>query len=268
MMEGAFESESTMYSFIPEHVPKPVAYGSYKSRPDIHFYIAEFVEMDDLHPDASGWATVISNLHKRSRGKAPGGNFGFHRNGHLANISVDYTPNPSWEKFWAQQLRSLCEEEERRREQPDEAWTRLKQVFFDLVIPRYIRPLESNGRSVQPTLVHNDAWPGNIKPRTGSPDALCLFDAACYWGHNEGGDAPLYQLLFSLCFMLTLVTTVDLRACCPGVWGLEKAGEAYSEIMGISEPQEELSIRIELYAVVGFVLRSAMYNKEPKRRIM
>jgi protein-ribulosamine 3-kinase len=185
MMKGAFESETALYSFIPEHVPKPVAYGSYRSQPDMHFYIAEYVEMDEEHPDPEAWATAIAKLHKRSMGKSPGGKFGFHVDTHLANIPQNNKWNASWEKFWDQIFRTMCEIEEERRG-PDPDLTRLKKLYHDLVIPRYLRPLESDGRVVHPTLLHNDAWPGNAKPRTDSPEILCLFDSCAVWGHNEG----------------------------------------------------------------------------------
>ena len=186
MMKGAFESEKLVDSFIPEYTPKPVAYGSYHSQPDMHFYVAEYVEMDEAHPDPKAWAEAFVTLHKRSMGKSPGGQFGFHIDTHLANIPQNNTWNSSWEKFWTQTSRSMCEKEEAARG-PDDDLTRLNKVFHELVIPRYLRPLESDGRVISPTLLHNDGWPGNIKPRKDSPKNLCLFDSCAIWGHNEGG---------------------------------------------------------------------------------
>jgi hypothetical protein len=49
---------------------------------------------------------------------------------------------------------------------------------------------------------------------------------------------------------------------------LEEAGDAYREIMGVSEPEAEQFIRVDIYAVLGFVLRSAMYVDGPVRRVM
>ncbi len=193
MMKGTFESEKVLYSFIPEWVPKPVAYGSYRSRPDMHFYIAEYVEMEDVRPSPGAWAKVFSSLHKRSMGKSPEGKFGFHVDTHLANIPQDNTWNSSWEKFWGQAFRSLCDKEEAARG-PDDDLTRLKNVFNELVIPRYLRPLESDGQVVHLTLLHNDGWPGNIKPRTDSPDILCLFDSCALLGHHEGRYLPALPL--------------------------------------------------------------------------
>lgn len=52
------------------------------------------------------------------------------------------------------------------------------------------------------------------------------------------------------------------------IWNLERHGEFYRELMGVSEPQKDYDDRLELYAVKGLVLRSAMYFKEPNRRAL
>lgn len=195
-MRGAFESETAVHSFIPEYVPKPVAYGSYKDRPDVHFYIADYVDMDDVHPEPEAWVTMLSTLHKRSMGKSPEGKFGFHVKGYLANVPIGNAWQDSWVAFWSQHMMSLCQVEEERCG-PDTDFAPLKKVFFEQVIPRYLGPLETDGRSVQPCLIHNDLWPRNGKPKTDDPDTLCAFDSACFWGHNEGRSWQVFY--FSLC---------------------------------------------------------------------
>lgn len=183
-MRGAFEAEQALYTFIPEQVPRPVAWGTYADDPDTHFYLSQFVEMLDDLPSATAWAATVSELHLKSMGKVPTGQFGFHVNTHLANVPVDNTWNTSWEKFWAQQMRSLFDQDD-RISGPEEELTQLKTAFLEKVIPKYLRPLESNGRSIKPCLIHSDLWPGNIKPKTSSGE-LCMFDSCAYWGHNEG----------------------------------------------------------------------------------
>lgn len=187
MMRGAFDSEEALYHFIPEYVPRPLAVGTYKSRPDAHFYMAEFVDMnDEAHPDIDPWATCALTLHKRTMGRSPGGKFGFQTTTHLANIPINTGWTSTWEQCFTQVLRGLCEIEERQQQQgPGAEWTQMKKVLFDVIIPRYLRPLESDGRSVQPCLLHCDLWPGNTRPRTNPPETLCVFDSAALWGHNE-----------------------------------------------------------------------------------
>jgi protein-ribulosamine 3-kinase len=186
MVQGTFEAEQALYNFIPGRVPKPLAYGTYAGDPQTHFYICEFVEMYDDLPSPRDWATTVSALHLNSMGKSPTGQFGFHVPTHLANVPVDNTWNSSWCVFWAQQMKSLFVHDERVHEL-DEELESLKADFLEKAIPRYLGPLESEGRSIKPCLIHSDLWPGNIKPRTSS-DELCMFDACAYWGHNEGMD--------------------------------------------------------------------------------
>jgi fructosamine-3-kinase len=135
-------------------------------------------------PNATDWATAVSQLHLASLGRSPTGQFGFHVTTHLANVPVNNTWNPSWEAFWAQQMKSLFDREEKVNG-ADETLAGLRAAFFGTAIPRYLRPLESEGRSVAPCLIHSDLWPGNINPKT-STDELCMFDSCAYWGHNEG----------------------------------------------------------------------------------
>ena len=184
MMEGTFAAESALYSIVPEHVPKPLAWGTYRSEPDIHYYICDFVDMLDEVPDARRWAETIAKLHLNSMGKSPNGKFGFEVTTHLANVPVNNNWNDSWESFWTQQLRSLLEQEETIRG-PDEEFAVLKSALYEKVIPRLLGPLETGGRRIKPCLIHSDLWPGNIKPKTYT-DELCMFDACAYWGHNEG----------------------------------------------------------------------------------
>lgn len=60
MMGGSFEAEAARYAFILEHVPKPLAHGAYHAVPDLHFYLAVYVNMDNTHPDPALWAGVCA----------------------------------------------------------------------------------------------------------------------------------------------------------------------------------------------------------------
>jgi hypothetical protein len=60
MMGGSFESEAARYAFILDHVPKPLAHGAYHAVPDLHFSLADYVDMDNTHPDPALWAGVCA----------------------------------------------------------------------------------------------------------------------------------------------------------------------------------------------------------------
>lgn len=117
-------------------------------------------------------------------GRSPTGQFGFHITTHLANVPVNNMWNSSWQACWAQQMESLFDQDELLHG-PDEEMARLKELYITRVIPRFLGPLESNGRPIQPCLIHSDMWPGNIKPAVDSGE-LIMFDSCAYWGHNEG----------------------------------------------------------------------------------
>lgn len=101
-----------------------------------------------------------------------------------ANIPLNRSWALTWEESLSQLMGSLCETEQQRRD-PQDHWTQAKKVLFEVIIPRYLNPMESEGRSVQPCLPHSDLWPGNSLPRSESPDTLCIFDSGAIWGHNE-----------------------------------------------------------------------------------
>jgi protein-ribulosamine 3-kinase len=56
--------------------------------------------------------------------------------------------------------------------------------LFGRVVPRLLRPLESDGRKVKPSLVHEDLWYANAGVEAGTDRAL-VFDACCFYAHNE-----------------------------------------------------------------------------------
>ncbi|EAQ90262.1 hypothetical protein CHGG_02197 [Chaetomium globosum CBS 148.51] len=193
--------------------------------------------MQDEIPSANDWAAAVSELHLASKGKSPTRQFGFHVTTHLANVPINNTWNPSREAFWAQQMKSLFDREESVNGH-DAALAELKAAYFEKAISRYLRPLESEGRSVTPCLLHSDLWPGNIKPRT-ARNELCLFDACAYWGHNEADPAICYNPRYKLG---------------------QPALEAYSNLVAHSDPGIDFYDRNALYAMKYHVLLSIMYS--------
>ena len=68
--------------------------------------------------------------------------------------------------------------------EPDPELDTLLPVLFEKVVPRLLRPLESDGRSVKPSLVHGDLWYANAGIDVDTDDAL-VFDACTFYAHNE-----------------------------------------------------------------------------------
>lgn len=70
MFEGTFASESIFHSYIPRHVPKPHAWGQYKSDPSTWFYLCDFHELvDDVVPEVRDFVSIIAKVHRESMGK-------------------------------------------------------------------------------------------------------------------------------------------------------------------------------------------------------
>lgn len=66
-------------------------------------------------------------------------------------------------------------------------WKDFQNVYervLTLVLPSLIGPLESDGRTVKPCLLHGDLWDGNVgtDSKTGQ---TYIFDASSFYGHNE-----------------------------------------------------------------------------------
>ncbi|KAI0518491.1 Fructosamine/Ketosamine-3-kinase [Xylaria bambusicola] len=241
MMKGAFEAENALYDVIPEYVPRPVSYGTYMTHPDLHFYICDFVDLVDEVPSPAVWAEAAATLHKRSRW--PTGQFGFHCPGHVANVLIDNIWDSSWESVWTHQMRSLLRQDEAIHG-VDEKYSELQATFFDVVIPTYLRPLESNGRSITPCLVHSNLWPGNIKPRADS-NTVCMFDSCACWGHHEA----------------------ELAVCRNPRYRLGKTYiEEYLKHMPISEPVEDFDTRNAIYAMKYHIVLSIAHHQDPEYR--
>lgn len=184
MMHGTFESERIMHTYAPQNVPEPIAWGTYKSLPDTHFYICTFHDMLEDLPDMRQLGILISTIHKKTMGKSPGGRYGFQVTTHLANIPNDNSWCDTWEAWFTNAMRRMLQVEEKSHGQ-DEELQKLTKDLFEKVIPRLLRPLETEGREIKPCLIHSDLWPGNIK-HDAETDEIMIFDSCAFWGHNEG----------------------------------------------------------------------------------
>ena len=227
MMLGTFASEKAFYEYAPHNIPKPIAWGNYKSNEDMWFYLAEYHDMVDEVPDPQQFVSIIVKIHQESVGKSPTGKFGFDVPTHLANIPSDNGWEDTWEKFFTKAMKRMLQLEELSHGKDDEEFEELKEKLLTKVIPRLLRPLESGGRKVTPCLVHSDLWPGNCMPDADT-DEIMIFDSCAYWGHNESDlgswRAPRYRM------------------------GKPFLRE-YQRRMGMSYPEEDWDDRNALYAM-------------------
>lgn len=181
MFHGEFESMKAIYNRVPNFAPKPIAWGTYQTLPSTYFFLCEYREMLDDIPEPHKFAKGLAELHQSS--KSPTGKFGFHTTTYSGNLPQMTEWEASWEVFFSKNVR-LALEHEIKAKGPDPEFDTLVPAIFDKVIPRLLRPLESDGRSVKPSLVHGDLWYANSGIDVDTDDSL-VFDACCFYAHNE-----------------------------------------------------------------------------------
>ncbi|PGH36945.1 hypothetical protein GX50_00180 [[Emmonsia] crescens] len=148
MCEGEFESMKAIHNLMPTLAPKSWAMGRYRDE-ECYFMLMDFREVGKQPPDPVKFTARLAELHKKSA--SPTGKFGFH------TITCHGT---------TPQITKLCD------------------LTLDKIIPRLLDPLQSEGRSIKPCLVHGDCWDENTATdmETGEP---FIFDACSFYGHNE-----------------------------------------------------------------------------------
>ncbi|TRX92013.1 hypothetical protein FHL15_007110 [Xylaria flabelliformis] len=142
----------------------------------------------------------------------------------------------SWEVF-TKNLRFALELELTAKG-PDPEFDILLPVLFGTVIPRLLGPLESEGRSVKPCLVHGDLWDANSGIDDNTGESL-IFDACCFYAHNE------YEF-------------GQWRPAC-NRFGPEYL-EAYRDYVQISPPEEDYDGRLDLYKLRFNTHVSALFS--------
>lgn len=110
---------------------------------------------------------------------------------------------------------------------PDPEFDKVARKFFEKVVPRLLRPLQSGGRSINPVLVHGDVWPGNVQLDTATQQVI-LFDACCCYGHNELDLAMMRE---------------------PSYQFTSKYADVYRRLVTPSEPVEDFDERNTIYAM-------------------
>jgi protein-ribulosamine 3-kinase len=242
IVHGEYESMKAIYTVSPDFAPKPIAWGTYESVPDVHFFLCEYREMIHEMPDPHRFAPRLAALHQGS--KSPNGKFGFHMTTYSGNLPQMTDWEDSWQVFFAKSMR-LALELELEAKGPDPEFDVLVPVLFDKVIPRLLRPLESEGRSVKPSLVHGDLWYANSGMDVETGESL-VFDACCFYAHNEcmltGRTSEIRDVDV---FVLDQDEFGQWRPIC-NRFGEEYLA-AYHSYIQISPPEEDYDGRLDLY---------------------
>lgn len=181
MASGEFTSMTAVHDCVPDFCPKPIAWGTYDTIPDVHFFLCDFHEMTDELPDLDSFPIKLAGLHRK--GTSPNGKYGFGCKTYHGNTALEHGWADTWEEYFTTRTRMLIEMEQQAHGSNEEI-LQLSVPFFEKVVPRLLRPLETGGRRIKPSLVHGDLWHGNATTdaNTGLP---LIHDAACLYAHNE-----------------------------------------------------------------------------------
>lgn len=60
----------------------------------------------------------------------------------------------------------------------------LSTLVLDKCIPRLLRPLQSEGRTIKPCLVHGNIWDGNTATDIESGEPF-VYDGSAFYAHKE-----------------------------------------------------------------------------------
>jgi protein-ribulosamine 3-kinase len=181
MVSGEFVSMTTLHSAIPDATPAPIAWGTYSSDPDTHFFLCNFIDMTDEIPNPQIFTSKVAEFH--TKGISPNGKYGFPVPTFMGKMPQYTTWTDSWEEFFTNAMRKLMSVIE-GQEDPDPEFRQLFETVLEKVVPRLLRPLETGGRHIRPRLVHGDLYSGNVSVDTAT-GAPILYDATCLYAHNE-----------------------------------------------------------------------------------
>lgn len=182
MAEGEYESQKALGAHISDNIVYPLAWGRLGEGDKGAFFLTDFVKLDACTQDMTQLLGILKGLHQSS---SPNGKFGFHVTTFFGPAPMKNEWTDTWEEFFTRELRSNLEWAQRERgRQP--GLDEVTEQFVEKVIPRLLRPLETGGRSIKPTLCHGDLWDGNVQ-FDAQRNRTVVFDACCFYGHNEGG---------------------------------------------------------------------------------
>lgn len=181
MVKGEFASMKALHSIMPDFVPRPIGCGSYASNPDIHFFLCDYINMQDGLPEIEHFVDKLAELHEK--GIASNGKYGFELPTYKGIIPQYTDWHDTWEEAYHHSMKWFVYAEE-KSQGPDDEMTDLCNGLFEKVIPRLLRPLETGGRQIKPRLIHGDLWAGNCATAVATGKPL-IFDAACLYAHRE-----------------------------------------------------------------------------------
>lgn len=182
MARAEYESQEALSAIIPDNVVPPTAWGYFEGSKTKSFYLTPFRNLQSQVPPLPEFLAVIRRLHHTSI--SPTGKFGFHCRTYWGPPVMSNEWTHSWEEFWARQFRSDVAYVQQVYGKDDDL-DALAEEFIEKVVARLLRPLQTGGRSIKPSLCHGDLWDGNVQTDVDTGQTI-LFDSCAFYGHAEG----------------------------------------------------------------------------------
>lgn len=243
MALGEYESQKALAEHLPNNSVVPIAYGTFKQDPTKSFFLTTYRELTNKLPTDNELVEVMVKLHQGS--SSPTGKFGFHVTTFNGHVPLQNRWCDSWEQWYSRQLQSDITWEQTVRG-VDPEFNLVAKEFFKKVIPRLLRPLQSGGRSIKPTLVHGDLWQGNAQFDK-ETKRLILFDSCCCYAHNESKHAiVVHNVNILTAFAVELHMMRQSRYRFNNTYV-----QRYKKLIQPSEPVEDFDDRNALYAMYG-----------------
>jgi protein-ribulosamine 3-kinase len=200
-----------------------------------------------LEPDPVRFAKKLAKLH--TRGKSPTGMFGFT----VPTALGKFERTVRWEKSWAKCFTNQLEEVIGCDNEVIETWPGYDAActqLIDIVIPRVLGVLQSEGRSIAPALIHGDLWEQNVGIKKDTNEAI-LFDPGRTYAHNEM-EFGTWRCSWATYFRFRKRKKDDEEERMGREEDDSELGrylKLYKERVGESEPKEEWDDRNRLYSI-------------------
>jgi len=183
LAEGEFHGASAIHALVPGFVPEPAGWGEYHNGVEQEYFVlGDFHDMDiAAAPDPGQFVTQIAELHRN--GISPNGLFGFPVQTVLGRLKRTTTWERSWAKSFTHQLKDVIGYDNETNGPWPKYDAACKQLI-DVVIPRLLGVLQSDGREITPTLIHGNLWEQNVGIDMDTGGTI-VFDTGCTYAHNE-----------------------------------------------------------------------------------
>ncbi len=181
MSEAEYEGLKAMAAVIPNNTVKPVAWGYFRDTRSKAWSLAEYYNLRARAPPLNQLVEVVHQMHANS--VSPTGKFGFHVTPYFGPPPMQVEWTDSWEEFFVREFRADLNYLAAMRG-GDHEFLEVAEEFIEKVVRRLLRPLQTGGRNIKPSLCHGALWDGNIQFNVDSLGPT-IYDPCPFYGHHE-----------------------------------------------------------------------------------